>query len=575
MSNHLNNHFIHYLLERVGEDKSKLIFAHRTGKYEEIRYPDLWNRVKTYANVLSQMGVKEGDIVAIILPTCKEFITSFFAIQLLKAVPVALYPPTSLAGLSEWNEKTQLMLNSVNAKFCVTDKRINQVIHQNIQILVTDTLQSKTFDFIFDIETFTENQLCFLQFSSGTTGEAKAVMISQRNAILNAKLIRDALPPSNDLISVASWLPLYHDMGLVGCLLMSILNGTDIVLIRPDDFIMKPQLWLQAIHDYRITCTTAPNFAYGLVQKRVSKEVLEKLDLSCMEAALCGAEMVYKETMMKFSEHLKSARFNSSALLPVYGMAEATLAVTFTDKNQGQVFITVLADALEKGEIILSESGVEIYCVGNVLPTFTVKVVNENDEKLEENKVGRVLVSGPCVSSGYYNDEVKTSETIIEGWLDTGDQGFIRDGQLYICGRLKDTMIIRGRNYYPTILEEKIQSISGLRKGKVVVSSCLNPLSETEEVVILAEVCDQKTLKTESHRIKAAIALILSKEGLPLLEIGLMLPGTLKRTSSGKIQRRKNVSLWRNGELQSQPKLGALQRVKQFVEIINISIMLK
>lgn len=573
MYENLNSHFMHYLLERVAEDNSKLIFAQRTGKYEDCRYPDLWNSIKTYASVLHKMGVKEGDAVAIILPTCKEFVISFFAIQLLKAVPVALYPPTSLAGLEEWNQKTSSMLGSVKAKVCVTEKRIRQVLNQEVQILVTNTLESMSFDFLFEIETFNENQLCFLQFSSGTTGEPKAVKISQKNAILNAKIISDALPVPNHLITVASWLPLYHDMGLVGCLLMSILNGTDIVLIRPDDFIMKPQLWLKAMHDFRITCTTAPNFAYGLIQKRVSVEELEKLDLSCVEAALCGAEMVYKETMNKVSEHLLSARFNPRALLPVYGMAEATLAVTFTDKTKGMSYITVDAGAFEEGSISLSEKGIEIYCVGDILPTFSVKIVDETNLEIYENRVGRVLIQGPCVSEGYYNDDIKSASTIIDGWLDTGDQGFMRDGKLYICGRLKDTMVIRGRNYYPTVYEEKMQNIIGLRKGRVIVSSYMNSHSGTEEVVVLAEVSSSDVLKNDSTRIKSEVTSFISKEGLPLLEIGLVLPGTLKRTSSGKVQRRKNVKLWKNGELRSLPKFGTFQKLKHLTKSMLMEIV--
>jgi len=338
-------------------------------------------------------------------------------------------------------------------------------------------------------------------------------------------------------------------MGLVGVLMVSLFVGNDLTLIRPDDFIRKPFLWLKAMSDFKTTCTTAPNFAYGLIHKRVSAERIATYDLSSLKVAMCGAEMVYRETMEKFINHVKAAKFDPASLLPVYGMAEATLAVALVDKKRGMSFIKINKDQLAKGEIKLDPKGDEICCVGRPMKTFDLKIVDETGNQVNQGKIGRVLIQGPSITSGYYKDPVKTQSLFVDNFLDTGDEGFMLDGELYLCGRLKDTMVIRGRNYYPTLFEEKIYHIEGLRKGRVIVSSHYNKKNDTEEIVVLAEVSQTELIAKNGDSIKAQIKKIIAAESLPIFAIELYSPGLLLRSSSGKLKRRMTLKKWEEGKL--------------------------
>jgi acyl-CoA synthetase (AMP-forming)/AMP-acid ligase II len=548
----------------------------RKAQYRKYSYSQLWKDTKAYAAYFQSKGIKEGDVISFLLPTGEDFLAAFFAAQLIKAIPVSLYPPSSLTDLNAWSNKTKDMIDSVESHHLLTNLRIsglcNKITSDSISLILCEEISRFKGEPVFDVELFNNQDLCFLQFSSGTTGTPKAVMITQENAITNAKLIADALPCENSKIKVASWLPLYHDMGLVGCLLMSIINDTDIILIRPDDFIMKPNLWLQAIHDNKITCTTAPNFAYGLIEKRVSNEFVQNLDLSSMRAFLCGAEAVYKETMDKFIKHLAPANLDPKSVLPVYGMAETTLAVSFTDREKGMKFITVDRKKLERGRITESNEGLDICSVGEILPSFQVQIVNTKNIKLKNSSVGRILIKGPCVTDGYYNDKLKTEEMFIDSWLDSGDEGFIKDGELYICGRIKDTIIIRGSNYYPTHFEEKLYAISGVRKGRAIVSSVYNENNCCEEVVVLAEAESYDQLRYNKDKIIDEISMTIKNEGLPLYKVELYSPGILLKTSSGKLKRRENISLWKNNRLITQYSESIMKKSLQMFKIYTYTI---
>jgi acyl-CoA synthetase (AMP-forming)/AMP-acid ligase II len=554
----------------------------RKENYKEYLYSKLWNDIKSYAEHFKNLGVQKGDVVSIMLPTCEEYLAAFFGAQLIHAIPVSLYPPSSLSDLDSWTQKTKEMILSVQSKLLITNLRISAICNKlvkesNIDLSIIENVNLQKVVESFDIELFNKDDICFLQFSSGTTGSPKAITITNENTIINSQIIADSLPVNNKDIKLASWLPLYHDMGLVGCLLMSIINGTDIILIRPEDFIVKPSLWLKAIHDFRVTVTTAPNFAYGLVQKRVEAKYIESLDLSCLQASLCGSEVVYKETMEKFINHLLPAGLDPKAIIPVYGMAETTLAVSFTNKEKGMKFIKVNKSSLSDKKIVLDQNGIEICSVGELLPTFSVKIIDDNENELQENQVGRILLKGPCISSGYYLDEEKTKTMFIDNWLDTGDEGFIYNNEIYICGRIKDTMIIRGRNYYPTSYEEKLYNIEGIRKGRAIVSSSYNKLSDTEEVVVLAEAASSQYLEhdIELNRIKKEITLLIQKEGLPIFKVDVFLPGVLLKTSSGKLKRRENIRLWEENKIITRQTESALRKSIQMFMLYSKTIQNK
>jgi fatty-acyl-CoA synthase len=565
----LDKHFITCLHKRVHENLDPIYFLNRQGNYREYAYSKLWNDIKKYAQYFRKHSVQANDVVIILLPTCEEFLSAFFALQVLKAIPVASYPPTSLMDLKNWNSRVKQQADQVSCKHIVTDQRIHRAIStatlgKEITIHTTESINlEEDYDFRINLEDYHEEDPCFFQFSSGSTGISKAILIKQKNAILNSHIIRNALPSSLEEISVVCWLPLYHDMGLVGCLLMSILNGTKIVLIRPDDFITKPMLWLKAMHDFKITSTTAPNFAYGLVQKRVEESIIKSFDLSHMKAFLCGSEMIYQETMEKFLDHLKPARLNPLSLMPVYGMAESTLAITFTDLTKGLKFLKVNKKELQKGKVVLDEQGQSICCVGKVLPTFEIKIQNLEGKDCLENEVGKIMIKGPCLTDSFIDHEGRIIEINSADWFDTGDEGFFHDSDLYICGRIKETIIIRGKNYYPTMFEEKILNIEGIRKGRVIVSSIYNQLSNSEEIIVLAELENAKSIQLDISKIKDQIKKVFNDDALPVMTIDLYPSGTLLKTSSGKLKRKETVQRWQENTL--IPKIKIVDKWKNFL----------
>ncbi len=572
--NQLPKHLIHVILENTSRNNASIIFMDKTENYHDYSYLELWSDIKIAANDLVESGVKSGDVVSLILPTSKEFLSYFFAAQLIRAIPAAIYPPSSITNLDSWSKKTKSMLESVDSKVLVTNKKIEKFCYKlksetTLKFFCTeDSSREEISKNSYDLELLNDNDICFIQFSSGTTGNPKPIVISQKNAILNVYAIIDSLPSDAEDVDVVSWLPLYHDMGLIGGLMTPIIGGSKLVLIKPEDFIYKPSLWLRAITDHRLHTTTAPNFSYGLVAKRISKEEIQKFNLSSMNAFLCGAEMVQHKTVEKFLEFLKPAKLNPNSFTPVYGMAETTLAISFGDFKKFTEPLKLDPVFFSEGKVVENEEGIPVYSVGKLLKTFQARIISNDGEVLADDEIGNIQVVGPCVSQGIY----KGDSLLENGWLDTGDKGFFHKDELYICGRSKDIMIIRGANFYPSFYEEKISEINGVRKGRVVVSSLYNEATDSEEIIVLAEVNKELTKERRDELQKTLNDLIL-KEGLPLLKVVLLETGTLLKTSSGKIQRKKNVDHWINKTLEKSKfqnsKLNTLYQIGK-INLLNI-----
>ncbi len=551
----MKNSFIPKFYQTVSRcPEQEIVFMNKKGEYQTYSYQDIWNRSLKYAQFLVENNIKPGDVVSIMLQTSIEYLSLFIACQQVRAIPVSLYPPSSFTDLDGWEKNTIRMIKSVDAKVVITENKILKFIDFSSACSSIDIDKFEKFnESVFKVDTlfknFSEEDLCFLQFSSGTTGNPKAVMVSQFNAMKNVDSIDSSLS-ENELIGV-SWLPLYHDMGLVGSLLYTIIKGGKLILIKPNDFIMKPYLWLKAISDHKATATVAPNFAFGLVCKRMKHKSLEGLDLSSLEYALCGAEMIHQETIDKFYKKFEPIGLKKSAVTPVYGMAESTLAVTFSNFKEEIIWKTFNRDFLSSGTAMESSRGITLCSLGEPLKEMNVDIRDEESSlSLPEGKVGRIFVSGSSVVSGYYKDPVKTNENFHSGVLDTGDRGFLYQGNLYICGRDKDIIISRGRNYYPEKIEERIFQIENIREGKVVASSYWDDINGAEEIVIFAEIKNIKSLDEESlNNIKSLIFSEVSVEGIRAKEVVLVDKGVLPRTSSGKLKRRETVKLWRSGRL--------------------------
>lgn len=523
----------------------------------EISYRELDVRSTQMAYHLVTLGVKKGDIVALCLVTSPFFIETFFAVMKAGATPVCSYPPMKLGDLSAWSMRTAEAWQLVGAKLVITDDLLaGLVAHACASAKLPLGLKSeKNFKTPAPVcalpDVFAED-LAFLQFSSGTTGKQKAVALTHQAVIANIEMITNALPAGEH--SCVSWLPLYHDMGLVGALLSSFFLARPIALIRPDHFLARPRLWLEVLTKTKATISVAPNFAFGLCVKK--SQDLAGLDLSSWQVALCGAETVHAKTLTEFAKYFAPVGFLSEALTPVYGMAEVTLAATFSSLKESPKWLSFDADSLTTGRAKLATAGdakvISLCTVGRPLGETQIEI-RSDDQICEESEVGEIYISSPSLMREYFKDSTRTEEVFQTGKLRTGDRGFLYEGELYLFGRAKEVIIIKGKNIDPSHLEVALYEVKSLRVGRVAACSYVDSELAQEGFYLFAEVCTPELLN-DFERIKAQIESTLLREaGVKPLEVILLRPGVLPRTSSGKIQRSQVMELWYKKALMRRP----------------------
>jgi acyl-CoA synthetase (AMP-forming)/AMP-acid ligase II len=350
-----------------------------------------------------------------------------------------------------------------------------------------------------------------------------------------------------------SWLPLYHDMGLIGCLLVAAYWPGELVLIPPEVFLARPALWLRALSRHRGTISPAPNFAYGLCLKRVSDDELDGVDLSSWTYALNGAEPVSHALAEKFSARFARYGFRAEAMLPVYGLSEASLAVTFP-KPRATLKVTRADEATlaSKREVVPGER--TFVSVGSPVPGCEVELRDEAGALAGAHQVGRVFVRGASVMRGYFGLVEATNAALSDGWLDTGDLGFIEDGELHLCGRAKDLVIIRGANHPPQAFEECIEGLTGVRAGCAAAVGFI-PAGEHEEALLMLVETQAPVPPSLAELISSAI---VARTGIKPHTVRLLEPGTLPRTSSGKLRRAEAGRRFTAGELSAPAKVNAL-----------------
>ncbi|MDB4967273.1 MAG: AMP-binding protein [Myxococcales bacterium] len=512
-----------------------------------------WREVRTRARrvaaSLAALGVRPGDRVALILATGPAFLDAFFGATLAGAIPVPLSPPLRLGRLDEYHAATARMIGVAGARLVLTDARIKRLLgltvataRPELGCLVVDSLLGAA-----ELERDNApDALALLQFSSGSTVEPKPVALTQANLMAQLDTIDQMVPSHGAERQVGvSWLPLHHDMGLIGCLLSGVYRPDPLVLISPELFLARPSLWLRAIARHRATVSPAPSFAYSLCLKRVKDADLEGLDLSSWRFALNGAEPVSVGVLDEFATRFSRWGFDVRALTPVYGMAEATLAVSFSPPGRPPRSLGVDPTRLATDGIAVPGER-RIASVGLAVPGVELVVRDEAGSEVKERRAGRIWVRGPSVMAGYFQDPVATARVLQRGWLDTGDLGFIADGELYVCGRAKDVVIIRGANHAPQEFEECLDAVAGVRQGCAVALGFQPDGGGEEELLILAELGSEERDPTLGGRIRTAI---LERTGVRAHTVCLLAAGTLPRTSSGKLRRAEALRLFTAGEL--------------------------
>ena len=459
------------MLAHAARSDVSLFFVDRKEQDLEVPMARVRQRAMSIAADLMARGVQKGDRVALVLPTCPEFVECLFGVMCAGAIPVPLYPPVRLGKLGEYHSKTAAMLRAVDAALVVTDERIRRLLGTSVQLAAPrlGCVTASSLDGLNSVEIgATADAVALIQFSSGTTQDPKPVALTHANLLSNLASIEHYLIADGGPHPVGvTWLPLYHDMGLIGNLLSAFYMQCRMVLLPPELFVAEPGAWLRAISRHRGTVTAAPNFAFSLCLNRIRDEELDGVDLSSWTVSLNGAEAVSAAVQRRFIERFTRWGLRASALTPCYGMAEASLGVTFKPRDTLFRTLGVDADKLAR-EGIVAPGSKELVSVGPPLAGVQVEIRDAAGMSLPPGQVGRIFVRGPSVMAGYFGRTDLTDQAIHDGWLDSGDLGFTHDGELFVCGRHKDIIVVRGANHAPEEFEAALESLPGVRTGCAV-----------------------------------------------------------------------------------------------------------
>lgn len=555
-------------LERLGRHPDGgLRLVDRAEQAVWFPWTEVRERALAVCGGLQDLGIERGDRIPLIFPTGIEFFEAFFGILLAGAVPVPLYPPVRLGRLDEYLHRTARMIQRTRARLVLADPRVRRILGQAVAearpplgCRILSELPRERGEAV----RVGPSDLALVQFSSGTTVDPKPVALSHRAVVAQAEILNGFWQDTAELRhSCVSWLPLYHDMGLIGCVIPALSREAQLTLLGPELFVVRPALWLRALSRYHGTISPAPNFAFGLCLHRVTDAEMEGADLSHWQTALDGAEAVAPGVARAFIERFSRWGFRPEALTPVYGLSEAALAVSFSALDRPFASRRFEREALAR-EGIAHETpdGREIVAVGRPVPGFRLRILDEAGRELPEGRVGRVWIQGPSLMEGYLDDPLATARALRDGWLDTGDLGFLVDGELYLTGRAKDVVILRGRNHAPEEIERAVEGIPGVRTGCVVAASWLPEDAEGERLALFVEAARQAGPGELAELPEACHAAVLGAAGLAVDEVVVLRPGTLPRTSSGKLRRAETLRLWLAGELTPPEPVTAFRMAK-------------
>lgn len=566
---------IHQALWRRAEadpDRPHVYMREDDGTEHTITYGGLLRESRAVAGGLRERGVRPGDTVALMLPTGLDFLRSFQGILMAGAIPVPIYPPVRLDRLEEYGRRQSAILADAGVVAMITVARARPIASL-LKASVPSLANVVTAEELVELGALwpacqgSTEDAAFIQYTSGSTGEPKGVLLTHANLLANVRAIAAGLQASPTDVGV-SWLPLYHDMGLIGSWLFCLCEGLPIDIQSPLSFLARPERWLWAIHRRRATLSPAPNFAYELCVKKISDSALEGLDLSSWRCALNGAEPVNPETLDRFAKRFGPYGFRREAFLPVYGLAENSVALCFPPVGRGPLVDRVARDAFEQsGRAVPTDdadrAALRFVSAGGAVPEHEVKLVDAEGLDLPERIVGRLLFRGPSMTPGYFRKpEATKALTLPGGWLDSGDLAYRADGEVFITGRKKDLIIKAGRNLVPQEIEEVASQVPGIRRGCVVAFGVTQQAQGTEGLVVVAETRIREAVRRDTM-IGAITEAVAGAVGTPPDVVVLVPPGAVPKTSSGKIRRAATKDAYLAGELGAPPRtsLGARLRL--------------
>jgi fatty-acyl-CoA synthase len=521
------------------------------GRSIRISYVALLVESLTIAGALGVRGLVPGDRVAIIIPEVHDFILAFFGLSAAGLVPVPLCAPAQAGDLATFARRSRHVLATARVAAIIASPDVAPLLdvsglEPRPAILSIDALRDGS---PIPHPVPLDGDACaLLQFTSGSTAEPKGVVLTHANLYANISSIAGPAGLGVGRHDVAvSWLPLYHDMGLIALLLGAMYTALDIVVMSPILFLKRPTAWLEAISTYRGTVSFAPNFAYELCLRRVKAPQIEALDLSSWRVAGCGAEPIRSDTLEAFARYFAAAGFRASSFVPSYGLAEHSVAVALA--LNGVRVDTVDARRLVQNSVAAparnGASAVKVVSCGCAFPGHEIGIVDARGRTVPERHVGSIVTRGPSVMRGYFADAAATVEALRDGWLHTGDLGYIADGELFVCGRTKDVIIRQGRKYHPPDLESAIADLPGLRSSSVVVFG-ITRFDESDEVVAVLEARASFVSDELKDRVRRRVR---EAAGIDLDRVVVAPPGTIPRTTSGKVRRAETRARLQAGTL--------------------------
>lgn len=530
------------------------------GDGEVLTYGDLRDGARQVAVGLRARGLVSGEAAILMLPTGRDYFLAFFGVLMAGGTPVPIYPPARPTQLEEHIRRHARLAANCQAAVLITDdtaRRLGKLLRAQAEglrhvVTIADLTEETPADGgTAALPRVTAGDIAFLQYTSGSTGAPKGVTLTHANLLANIRAMGRALAVGPTDVCV-SWLPLYHDMGLIGAWLGSLYHGIPLILMAPLAFLGRPARWLQAIHRHRGTISAAPNFAYEMCLRRIPERDLDGLDLSSWRVAANGAEPVSPDTVRRFCDRFAPPGFKRQAMMPMFGLAENCVGLAFPPLDRGPSIDRVRREPLatlgRAEPADENDSGaVEFVACGRPIPGHQMRVVDAAGRELPDRREGRLQFRGPSATSGYYrNVEATRALFSADGWLDTGDRAYIADGDVHVTGRAKDIIIRAGRNIHPAEIEDAVGDHPQVRKGAVAVFGSRGADTGTERLIVLAETrrqdpAAQATLRADINGLVADLI------GAPPDAVVLAPPNTVPKTSSGKIRRAASRELYEKG----------------------------
>ena len=556
-------------------DRTHIFLRHSDGTEHPITYARLWRRAVVVAEALRARGIGRRDTVTIMLRTEAAFFPAFFGTLLAGAIPVPIYPPFRADRIAEYARRQVGILSNAGTRLMITFaavERLAALLRGQIPTLTTVT----TLDALAPPDeaggplpprppvSLTAGDPALIQYTSGSTGQPKGVLLTHANLLANIRAIRDGLDIRPDDIAV-SWLPLYHDMGLIGAWLGSLYLGVPVSILSPLAFLSRPARWLWAIHAHRATVSVAPNFAFDLCVNKITDGEIEGLDLSSLRVVLNGSEAVLPATLARFAERFAGAGFRPDAMRPVYGLAECSVGLAVTPPRPTARVDRISSEFRETGHGVPStaDDALAFVSCGAPLPGHEIRIVEPTGTLVAERVEGRVQFRGPSMMAGYYrNPDATQAITTDDGWFDSGDLGYLADAELFLTGRRKDIVIKGGRNIYPHEAEAVVATVDGVRKGCIAVFGVADDALGTERLVVVAETRETDPPARERLR-QRILEEVAESLGVPPDLVVLAGPGAVLKTSSGKVRR----SATRDAYLADRLDRGAGSAARQWLTL--------